>query len=294
MTAASKRLGRDSRRLLQMLASPGAKAMIRIDRVEIAGVASRQSSIGQTLVARYSMRKQAADSLLAMGLAVSVPEGALRALRLTPAGERLVARLRKVARPSGTDQTDVIDALRAQHDEITLRPVSVDGTERSVPVNHGESPLAALRRRSDKSGQPLIDAAGFAAGERLRLDYTRAALEPRMGIDWSNPLAGGGRGGAGLNATESMIAARQRFSAAMVAVGPELSGPLFDLCCFLKGLEQIERERGWPVRSAKVVMRLGLERLARHYGFDQEARGRNRAPLSHWMDEEHRARYPSA
>jgi hypothetical protein len=80
-----------------------------------------------------------------------------------------------------------------------------------------------------------------------------------------------------------MIASRQRVRHALDATGPEFSGLLVDVCCFLKGLEGIERERAWPTRSAKIVLQLALDRLARHYGYAAKATGRERAPVRTWL-----------
>jgi Domain of unknown function (DUF6456) len=75
---------------------------------------------------------------------------------------------------------------------------------------------------------------------------------------------------------------------ALDQVGPEFTGLLMDVCCFLKGLEDVERERGWPRSSAKVVLQLGLDRLARHYGYGGEARGAARAEVRTWLAEDAR------
>ena len=48
-------------------------------------------------------------------------------------------------------------------------------------------------------------------------------------------------------------------------------------------LEDIERERRWPPRSAKVVLQLGLDCLARHYGYGVEACGAPRSDLRAWL-----------
>jgi hypothetical protein len=80
-----------------------------------------------------------------------------------------------------------------------------------------------------------------------------------------------------------MIAARQRLRAALDAAGPEFSGLLLDVCCFLKSLDEIERERAWPARSAKVVLQLALDCLARHYGFEAQAKGPARSETRIWL-----------
>lgn len=143
----------------------------------------------------------------------------------------------------------------------------VEGRAQIVALNLDESPLASLMRRKAKDGAAFLTIDEYNAGERLRADFDRACLMQRVSANWSAAVSGGRRGAhEGLaNLTESAIAARQRLDKAFDAVGPELSGILTDICCFLKGVEQVERERQWPQRSAKLMLKAGLGSLARHY-----------------------------
>jgi hypothetical protein len=185
------------------------------------------------------------------------------------------------------------DGYAAQHQERGM--VAIDDPDLgsiSVAVNHDESPLSWLRRRKGRDGRALIDAAEFAAGERLRSDYSRALIMPRVTANWTATVADkrrDGSAGSVAELTEAAIAARRRVEKALDSVGPEFAGLLVDFCCFLKGLEEIERERQWPARSAKVVLRLGLSSLARHYGLAATASGRNRSgTLRHWGTDDYR------
>jgi hypothetical protein len=186
------------------------------------------------------------------------------------------------------------DPFQAQHSarRADLRETEA-AYEQPVIVNDAESPLAWLARRRDKAGVPLISAWQFAAGERLRADYTYAALGPRVTASYG--IGSGGRSGGGNSAahmSDTVLAARQRVSLAFSAVGPELGGVLVDVCCHLKGLEEAEREEGWPQRSGKVVLQIALTRLARHYGLISEAQAGTglRRRLQHWGAEDYRPR----
>jgi hypothetical protein len=161
-------------------------------------------------------------------------------------------------------QAAVADPYREQHGDVSFS----DG----VTIDLSESPLLWLHRRRGADGNTLIGDAAFAAGERLRADFTFGNMSPRVTLNWSAAVQGS-RNPHGADPSDSALAARQRVRRALDRVGPELSGILLDVCCFLKRLEDVERDRKWPARSAKIILSLALARLARHYGYSDCAEG---------------------
>jgi Domain of unknown function (DUF6456) len=174
------------------------------------------------------------------------------------------------------------------HRQLEIMQVEAGGEPGLALVNVAESPLAQLARRRGADGRLFLAPAEFAAGERLRSDYTRGTIMPRLGANWEASVASGPRaqGGGLAELTDAALAARQRVDAALAAVGPELSGVLIDVCCSLKGLELVERERSWPARSAKIVLKSALGVLSRHYNPSAGKPARQRA--LHWGSEDYR------
>lgn len=217
---------------------------------------------------RYSTAQKLAE-LSSAGLL----EYTASVVKITDAGISKLRRLEASAEP-----------YRAQHGYIVERERRRDDPVDATHLDQSESPLAWLARRKDKEGKPLIGSAQFEAGERLRADFTRAGLTPRVTANWIAPVAQSRRGGDGMAAfTDTVIAAKARLNRALETVGPEFSGLLLDVCCFLKRLEIVERERRWPPRTAKVVLGLALDRLARHYGICGEAKGPAHTPMRAWQ-----------
>lgn len=192
-------------------------------------------------------------------------------------------------------RADPQQAHLAQHVELERRSdPDAPGGGRTVLVDGDESPLGALARRRGPDGAPFLAPEAMAAAERLRADFERGQLQPRVTANWAAPINRGRRSGdpGGMaELTDAALAARQRFGRAVEAVGPELSGVLTDACCLLKGLETVERERGWPARSAKLVLRLALAALARHYGLSGVVEGApGKGRVRHWGAPDYRPR----
>lgn len=149
---------------------------------------------------------------------------------------------------------------------LVERGVAGDGDDdgarrtRSVTVNLGESPLGWLMARG------MISERQFAAGERLRGDWTLAGLGPRVTMRWdASPSGGKGMAHDRPDPTLTQIAARQRFDGAVAHAGSGLSDILWRVICAGEGLAAAEAALGWPKRAAKLVLGLALDRLADFY-----------------------------
>ena len=127
-----------------------------------------------------------------------------------------------------------------------------------------ETPLTLLARRRDRRGQRFLPDALVAAGERLREDYEMADLGRAPEENWDRFLSAA-EDAAPVPDRPGIAAARRRVIGALRDLGPGLGDVALSCCCHLEGLESAERRLGWSARSGKVVLRIALQRLRRHY-----------------------------
>ena len=269
--APQDRVEREALRILPQMARPGARA--RLVPAKRYGEPARVAVFVRGSKARCARIDVSVVKALAARELVSA--AGAEQWQITPAGLAWVERNR-----AGEE------GFRAQHQQLEYRTVvTPDRVHRKVRANAAESPLEWLHRRKDADGGKFLSQEEFEAGERLRRDFTYASISPSVTANWSGfHLPRENRRGRSANdqLSDNKLAARQRFEAALINVGPELGGLLVDVCCLLVGLEEAERTRLWPRRSAKIVLRVALSQLARHYGFEPASVSGTRRRSHHW------------
>jgi hypothetical protein len=164
------------------------------------------------------------------------------------------------------------DAFAAQHRIITATP---DGNA----LNLAESPLARLA----SGDAAFLSRHHLETGERVRRLVERAQLLPRVTMSYSADRTAGGP--QHKNDISDMAADARRAVAQIHALLPrDCASVVIDVCGFLKGLQEVERAHNWPRRSAKLVLRIGLEQLAQHYGIGSAAIGPAHSAPTGWME----------
>ena len=273
-------IAREARRILRRLCETDAVLAVAADLDK--AVVLRPGPDGE------QTRTAVVDRKIAQAFAVKdwiacLKPGRVARYTITAAGKSALRRLideDRRRRHEALGFAEATTAFQAQHMRWGQADVAQPGGgARKMRVNLAESPLTVLARRKDNDGRAFLAPALVQAGERLREDFERAQMGPRVGQNWDRFLTGGDRGGF-LNdngLAEGPRAARQRVSDALDELGPGLSDVVLRVCCFLEGLESAEKRLGWSARSGKIVLKIGLQRLLKHYeeryGFVPALRG---------------------
>ena len=132
---------------------------------------------------------------------------------------------------------------------------------RSVTMNIAESTLGWLFSRG------FVTQRQFDAGERLRWDWERAQLAPRVTMAWNSAPMARGRSGSAPDSDPrgAQIDAKRLFEAAVASAGPGLADIIWRVVCAGEGMREAETALGWPARAGKLVLSLALDRIAAHY-----------------------------
>ena len=250
-------------RLLRRLNETG--AMLAIARDMEKAVIVRDMPDGQT------MRTAVVDRPLAEAMALKdwiamVSDGRISRYRITNPGRMALKRFMAEEEAMRVGMGEGADPCSEQHRDWVRRNSASDGNKkRGIRYNAAESPISALARRKNKDGTPFLAPELVAAGERLREDFELAQIGPRVAQNWDRFLTGGARGDFGSGGQGGSDAARERVANVLSDLGPGLGDVALRACCFLEGMEQIEKKMGWSARSGKIVLRIALIRLQSHY-----------------------------
>ena len=257
-------IAREALRILRRLAESGAVLAIAPDMDKAAvlrafpdGRSARTCVLDRTVAQAFALK----DWI------VCKRPGRVATYEITGAGRAALKRMLDAddRRTGGMAETGT--PFADQHREWDERCIDDAEGPRRVRCNLAESPVAVLGRRRDKDGRPFLDTELVAAAERLREDFELAQMGPRVAQNWDRFLTGGDRGGfrAEGGPAEGPRAARDRVANALRDLGPGLGDMVLRCCCYLEGLETTEKRLGWSARSGKIVLRIALQRLRRHY-----------------------------
>ncbi|NEY89042.1 DUF6456 domain-containing protein [Tabrizicola oligotrophica] len=259
-------LKREGLRILRRLAEPGATLAIAPDMEK--AVVMREFPDGRCVRLAVVDRRVAQAFVLQDWIACR-KAGRVSTYELGAPGraslKRMIDEDDQARMASGMAEAPM--AFADQHRIWGDKLVAGEEGPRRVRHNLAESPVAVLGRRREKDGRPFLEPGFVEAAERLREDFELAQMGPRVAQNWERFLTGGDRGGfhsdAGL--AQGPRAARDRVAAALRDLGPGLGDVALRVCCFLEGIEAAEQRMGWAARSGKIVLRIALQRLRRHY-----------------------------
>lgn len=219
-------------------------------------------------VRRAVVRREVAEALALRELISGRQTGRLARYAITAAGRaeagrllaqdesrRLARTVREAGGPGAAVEDDAVPGAKAA------------GVRRSPGT---DAPLHVLARRQRTDGEPWLPPELIAAALRFRENWEIARIGGALTRDWGALIAGRVSSGSGGTGHPSGLATRrleaeQSLEAAIRALGPELAETVLLGVCQEQGMEDIEKRLAFPARSGKIVLRIALRMLARHY-----------------------------
>lgn len=252
----------ESRRALRRLSEPGAVLAVAVDMEK--AVVVRETPDGGTV------RSAVVDSHVAQAMALQDwiecdDPGRISRYKITGTGRAALSQMTAQHESKLRDYRD--NSLEFQNSDqasIALLQEETDPRYRRLRNAFTESPLAILGRRRGKDGQPFLEAGMLAAGERLREDYELSQIQAQELAAWEQSLWSEETPDWPDTLSPAVRAARYRLTEALQDLGPGLGDIALRCCCYLEGLEAIEKAMGWSARSGKIVLRIALQRLQKH------------------------------
>ncbi len=250
------RIDQEAKRILRRLCEPG--AVMAVAREMETAVIVRETPHGEQLRTAVVDREIAQAMALKDWIRCSDPAARIVRYFVTNAGR---AALRRLTANDENAASGFAESHAALSPSDTWDIPAIEGDTGRSRYQAFESPLIGLSRRKDKGGEPFLNRDMVAVGERLREDFELAKMGGVVAPDLnqflaSHPIDGTATGSA---------TAHLRVQAALRDLGPGLSDVAFHCCCLLEGLENTEKSMGWSARSGKIVLRIALQRLKRHY-----------------------------
>ena len=267
MTMLAVDIDKEARRVLRRMCETGAVLAINagLEKAVVLRVTDNAAPVRTAVVDQDVAQVFALKDWIAIK-----HKGKVTTYEITHAGRAALKRLvtdEKSNRELATGFAEAATPFADQHRDLGVRKIpDCEGRVQPVRFNLAESPLAVLARRKEKDGSYFLSPEMVDAGERLREDFELAQMGPRVGQNWDRFLTGGGGGfHPDSGVAEGPVAARKRVTEAVDALGPGLRDIVLRICCFLEGFEAAEKRMGWSARSGKIVLRIALTQLQRHY-----------------------------
>ncbi len=248
-------------RVLRRLCESGAVLAVAADMEK--AVVLRDGPSGQASRTAVVDRSVAEAMALNQWIACQA-QGRVSRYRITKTGRDAMASLVDAADRSGSPGFHEAP-LAFRHDRQDSASRDAAARQRRIRYGHAETPLIALARRRDRDGLHFLSPDLVRAGERMREDFDLAGLAPSRQESWDQIMAECTQIPVGSATRGSPKAARLRVLGALRELGPGLGDVALRCCCYLEGLETAEKRMGWSARSGKIVLRIALQRLRRHY-----------------------------